>query len=328
MKQSQAARRQQHKQQQQPPKLVSTDTDAITAAVPSAAAVSVQISPSKSSKGKERARADVANDENPARSVQASSRSGKTSVSTRKPGSHDTIAEVSTGSANQVDPANVGGKRQVISSLFPKVPRDRRRARVPLVDDDEQDSATLGNGDVITPSNAPSVLHNFAQLSLPPEIVAHLTGKMGLAHPTMIQKLSLPLLCNATQSSTTTHRDAIIQAQTGSGKTLAYLLPIIHDLIQVARTLREAGIHDISRAIGTFAIILVPTRELANQIFDVACKLLSFHGSEDSDNHRWITPGLLIGGAHRQHEKARLRKGVPLLIATVSQGPRDRLDTY
>ena len=30
----------------------------------------------------------------------------------------------------------------------------------------------------------------------------------------------------------------------------------------------------------------------------------------------WLVPGMLIGGEHRGHEKARLRKGVTLLVAT------------
>lgn len=30
----------------------------------------------------------------------------------------------------------------------------------------------------------------------------------------------------------------------------------------------------------------------------------------------WLVPGMLIGGEHRGHEKARLRKGVTVLVAT------------
>lgn len=169
---------------------------------------------------------------------------------------------------------------------------------------------------VLDASNAPSMADNFDSLPIRPSIVAHLKGKMGLAHPTTIQKLAVPFLCN----SSTRRKDAILQAQTGSGKTLSYLIPIIEDLLRISTQITQPG-KPVDRSIGTMAIILVPTRELANQIFEVATRLLSFASDNGTNNHRWITPGLLTGGAHRQHEKARLRKGIPLLIATVSIYP-------
>lgn len=202
------------------------------------------------------------------------------------------------------------GRPQVISSLFPKFPPGTRRPEVAatVAPDEAEDSPAT----VLDPSNAPSMADDFASLPLRANMVAHLKGKMGLAHPTTIQKLAVPFLCN----SETRQKDAILQAQTGSGKTLSYLLPIIEDLLRISSSVVQPG-KPIDRSIGTMAIILVPTRELANQIFEVACRLLSFASDNGSASHRWITPGLLTGGAHRQHEKARLRKGIPLLIATV-----------
>ncbi|XP_078433400.1 P-loop containing nucleoside triphosphate hydrolases superfamily protein isoform X2 [Wolffia australiana] len=56
------------------------------------------------------------------------------------------------------------------------------------------------------------------------------------------------------------------------------------------------------------ALILVPTRELCMQVYEILQKLL----------HRfvWIVPGYLTGGENRSKEKARLRKGISILVAT------------
>ncbi len=50
--------------------------------------------------------------------------------------------------------------------------------------------------------------------------------------------------------------DVLVKAQTGSGKTAAYLIPIINGLLE--------GPRDVS----TKVIILVPTRDLVNQVYD------------------------------------------------------------
>ncbi|MCO5604530.1 hypothetical protein L7F22_058697 [Adiantum nelumboides] len=132
---------------------------------------------------------------------------------------------------------------------------------------------------------------------------------------------------------TATHRDALLHAQTGSGKTLAYLLPIIQSLLPLC----SASWIDRG-SVGTLAIILAPTRELARQIYEVAESLCNLHlrlrpagGDDDDENEeadgredeantvrrtRWIVPGLLSGGSTKNHEKSRLRKGLPLIVAT------------
>jgi len=115
-------------------------------------------------------------------------------------------------------------------------------------------------------------------------------------------------------------RDVFIQSQTGSGKTLSFLLPIIQDLLPLSS-------HSyIDRSIGSLAIIIAPTRELAKQISDVLEALLKLRlrpEDESPDNPessprltRWLVSGLLTGGATRTHEKSRLRKGIPILVST------------
>ncbi|EFJ48669.1 hypothetical protein VOLCADRAFT_60342, partial [Volvox carteri f. nagariensis] len=114
---------------------------------------------------------------------------------------------------------------------------------------------------------------------------------LGFTTPTAIQKSVLPVLLAG--------RDALVRAQTGSGKTISLPYPPPSAQAQQPR---------ISRGEGTFALILAPTRELSLQVFDVAAALLK--------RYHWLVSGLVIGGENRQHEKARLRKGVAVLVAS------------
>lgn len=80
---------------------------------------------------------------------------------------------------------------------------------------------------------------------------------------------------------------------------MAYLIPIVHKLLTGER---------ISRNDGTMAIVIAPTRELVLQIFEVLTKLVQ--------PFPFIVPGHVIGGENRHAEKARLRKGITILVAT------------
>lgn len=169
------------------------------------------------------------------------------------------------------------------------------------------------------PRNAPLAdSSTFEGLGLNRLLINHLQSKMSIKNPTSIQKASLPYLLKPYDKSIPP-RDVFLQSQTGSGKTLAFLLPIIQDLLPLS------SLSYIDRSVGTLAIIIAPTRELAKQISDVLEELVKMRlrESEDvpDDNTeprltRWLVSGLLSGGATRAHEKARLRKGLPILVAT------------
>jgi ATP-dependent RNA helicase DDX31/DBP7 len=116
---------------------------------------------------------------------------------------------------------------------------------------------------------------------------------LGLKQPTMVQTMSIPTIL--------THKhDVVIKSETGSGKTLTYLLPIA----QVLSSLSPR----ICRKDGTLALILLPTRELGTQVLNVAQKLFR--------PFPWIVPGMICGGEKPKAEKARLRKGLSVLVAT------------
>jgi ATP-dependent RNA helicase DDX31/DBP7 len=179
--------------------------------------------------------------------------------------------------------------KQVISSLFSFNPAPTSQAAP---------EATEKNEEQIEPTNAPLTAEQegLVKIGLLPTLAAHLTNKMNIASPTAIQKATIPSLLGV-------DADAFIQAETGSGKTLAYVLPIVQRIMQMSEN--EKRIH---RDSGLFAIILAPTRELSKQISVVLESVLRCA--------HWLVPGIVIGGEKKKSEKARLRKGVNILVAT------------
>lgn len=92
----------------------------------------------------------------------------------------------------------------------------------------------------------------------------------------------------------------MVRSQTGSGKTLSYAVPLVQSLQSVQPK--------VSRSDGPLALVIVPTRELAQQTFKTFQKLLK--------PFTWIVPGVLMGGEKRKAEKARIRKGINILVST------------
>ncbi|KAJ3255384.1 ATP-dependent RNA helicase dbp7 [Boothiomyces macroporosus] len=135
---------------------------------------------------------------------------------------------------------------------------------------------------------------DFGKLGLHPLLVNHLK-KLNISNATQIQKSSIPKLQKEFG------RDIIIQAQTAA---------------------ELEGVHGkdfFTRSTGTFAIILAPTRELAQQIATVLESLLHYtiNASENGTRFKhWIVSGILVGGESKKSEKARLRKGINILVAT------------
>lgn len=147
---------------------------------------------------------------------------------------------------------------------------------------------------VSAPSNAPLMdASTFSGLGINPKLDKHLTETLRFKTPTKVQRLVVPKMLHR-------ERDLFVKAQTGSGKTLSFLLPVFHKLM-----LEQ---HKITRDSGLFAVILTPTRELANQIYSVMETLTRCCNN--------IVPGIVIGGEKKKSEKARLRKGVNILVAT------------
>ncbi|KAL8831093.1 MAG: hypothetical protein Q9170_005443 [Blastenia crenularia] len=185
--------------------------------------------------------------------------------------------------------------KEVVSSIFTYNPSSTSNST--LSKPPPQDVAPL------SPSNAPlpSELNSFTSLGLSPTISSHLLTKLSLKAPTQIQKSTIAQLLKEDS-------DAFIQAETGSGKTLAYLLPIVQRMMDLSILSQGKEKQKISRESGLFAVILAPTRELCKQISIVLETLLRCVN--------WIVAGTVIGGEKKKSEKARLRKGLNILVAT------------
>ena len=127
----------------------------------------------------------------------------------------------------------------------------------------------------------------FTDLGLGAEVLKAI-AETGYDTPTAIQEQAIPVAL--------TGLDVLGIAQTGTGKTAAFTLPMIERL--------AAG---RSRARMPRAIVLEPTRELADQVSEAFEKYAKYH------KLNWA---LLIGGVSMADQVAKLDKGVDVLIAT------------
>ncbi|KAM0797116.1 ATP-dependent RNA helicase DBP7 [Usnea florida] len=197
--------------------------------------------------------------------------------------------------------------QEVVSSLFTYNPTSKPSAVRGTQTEDAPDPI---------PSNAPldASISTFTSLGLSPFLSTHVIQNLELTAPTAIQKAAITQLLREDS-------DAFIQAETGSGKTLAYLLPILQRIMALSNappfapnggtaSVEGEGKDEkrINRKSGLFALILAPTRELTHQISTVLTRLLR--------PMPWLVAGTVTGGAVKNHEKARLRKGLNILVAT------------
>ena len=126
----------------------------------------------------------------------------------------------------------------------------------------------------------------FTELAVRPEIV-QATQAMGYTEMTEIQEKAIPLMLAG--------HDMIAKAPTGTGKTVAFGIPILE---KVADDPAEAP----------RAVILSPTRELAQQI------------AQDLSNLARFLPGIRVvcvyGGAGMDKQQKQLKAGCQVVVAT------------
>ena len=184
----------------------------------------------------------------------------------------------------------------------PSPPRSRRRASRPTAPGTAAPApgtaapattATTSPPAPRTPSPAPAVTTptgadgaSFLDLGVPAVLVAELS-RQGIEAPFPIQVATLP--------DTLAGRDVLGRGRTGSGKTLAFSLPLVTRLIGGHRRPRQAR-----------ALVLVPTRELANQVHAVVAPLASAVG---------LTSTVVFGGVGQNPQVKALAPGVDVLIA-------------
>ncbi|EEH11616.1 ATP-dependent RNA helicase DBP9 [Histoplasma capsulatum G186AR] len=108
-----------------------------------------------------------------------------------------------------------------------------------------------------------STSHSFETLKLDPRLLQALTQQK-FTKPTLIQAEAIPLALDG--------KDVLARAKTGSGKTAAYLLPVLQSILQ--QKMNNPAHKSIS------ALILVPTRELAEQVHRTAISFSAFSGKD------------------------------------------------
>lgn len=136
-------------------------------------------------------------------------------------------------------------------------------------------------------------IRHWKESNLPNQIY-DIIKDCGYDEPTPIQRQAIPIGLQ--------NRDIIGVAETGSGKTLAFLLPL---LVWITSLPKIDGAEEDD--LGPYALILAPTRELAQQIEE---ETLKFAKALD------IRTALIIGGVSQAVQGTRLRPGVEIVIAT------------
>ncbi|HXR49572.1 MAG TPA: DEAD/DEAH box helicase [Verrucomicrobiae bacterium] len=126
-------------------------------------------------------------------------------------------------------------------------------------------------------------LHAFSDFQLHPLMQSNLTA-MGFSNPSPIQDQTIPAGLSG--------RDVVGIANTGTGKTAAFAIPVLNRLMADPRSV---------------AIILAPTRELAQQIEDQCRQIAKGSG---------LTGALLIGGMSMGPQLRELRARPRLIIGT------------
>lgn len=99
-------------------------------------------------------------------------------------------------------------------------------------------------------------------------------GLLGYEKMTPVQAATIPLL--------SANKDVVAEANTGSGKTLAFLLPLLIRLSKIESKLAYGQMN---------AIVVEPTRELANQTFKALKELVSLSPTPDAVRTQLITGG-------------------------------------
>ena len=128
----------------------------------------------------------------------------------------------------------------------------------------------------------------FTDLGIAKPILTAL-DRSGYTNPTPIQAQAIPFALAG--------RDLLLSAQTGSGKTAAFVIPVLD------RLSRATSFDKLTKA-----LILTPTRELAQQVHDSVRTY--------SKDMRGLFCVPLVGGAPYNGQITALKKGVQVIVAT------------
>ncbi|KZF25154.1 DEAD-domain-containing protein [Xylona heveae TC161] len=149
-----------------------------------------------------------------------------------------------------------------------------------------------------------SLITEFQQLGddglVHDKVVRTITQNMGLSTMTEVQSMTLSEIIKGT--------DVLAQARTGTGKTLAFLIPTLQNIIDRDPRLVNKEALRTARSTDIRALIISPTRELAEQIAVEAKKLTQNTG---------VRVQTAVGGSAKRLGLQEIhRKGCHILVGT------------
>ncbi|KAL9050121.1 MAG: hypothetical protein Q9162_006827 [Coniocarpon cinnabarinum] len=138
-------------------------------------------------------------------------------------------------------------------------------------------------------SNLPPPARSWPETGLP-QTLLDTVESVGYTDPSPIQRAAIPIAMSG--------RDVIGLAETGSGKTASFALPLLHYISSLPPVSRENP--------GPYAVILAPTRELAQQITVETQKLAA-------GRHSIVS---ITGGRAIEEQVWAMRDGAEIIVAT------------
>ncbi len=133
---------------------------------------------------------------------------------------------------------------------------------------------------------------SFSELQLSPTI-SRAIAEMGYESMTPIQAQAIPVVLQG--------RDVMGAAQTGTGKTAAFSLPLLQRMLKHENASTSPARHPVR------ALVLLPTRELADQVADQIAQYAKY---------TQLRSTVVFGGMDMKPQTLELKKGVEVLVAT------------
>lgn len=141
---------------------------------------------------------------------------------------------------------------------------------------------------------APKPIRYWKESSIPSQIL-DIVHELRYSQPTPIQRAAIPFALAG--------RDVIGVAETGSGKTASFVIPLLATILDIQQSNYEYN----AKNDGPLAVILAPTRELAQQIEGETMKFCTPLGLRCSS---------IVGGHALEEQVHYLQHGVEIIIAT------------
>ncbi|KAI8604459.1 P-loop containing nucleoside triphosphate hydrolase protein [Dissophora ornata] len=138
----------------------------------------------------------------------------------------------------------------------------------------------------------PNPIRRWSESNIDPKIL-EVIEKVGYKEPTPIQRQAIPIGLQ--------NRDIIGIAETGSGKTASFLIPMLQFIFDLPKLNEQNMVH------GPYALIMAPTRELAQQIEQETLKFAIPLGFNCVS---------IVGGHAVEEQAFNLRNGAEIIIAT------------